>query len=537
MTYDTHRNEILAVGTAYANEFGLFPGGGPRCLMATIENGRLGRFRRDETRASHRRAISEPQVCASAVVLDDPGDAVLLGYHPYNPTTTAIGGTIDAVKEMLVAVNYFGETLDVDLVIPIEKEAAISYPIATTHDGATGLFTALHQADQLPAEMIQDKTDPLAFILAFKDSATSGTNDIWKPRIQKLNALTGAIEWSTGIDMDDGDRVLLSSLLYDTSLQILFVAGSRKAADGNWNGFVLKLDGLTGFPLVISEASDALQSVEISSGAGKNDFINCICFDGKNDGSDDSDAIYAIGTTEGNMVDGSPSDGGAFVRKLNKSTFAKLWTKQTTGLGIEGSVCAAHANAVYIGGQVPAGLTLETGQEHGGTDVFMSQLSTYNGDTLWTRQVGTSLDEYIVQMLVDKDGRPIIAGNSEDRLNGRSDVFFMVFNRSDGKNKPQWTQPDDWPPLPRGGDNIDEDNEKNKNKKAIITSSIVIPVILALLIVCYECRRKCTGKEKDVDLGAPDHDLALEPSIEVNTKTNTGGGTEYVDETTESKVV
>jgi hypothetical protein len=531
--YDSHRDEFLATGTTYANSFGIFPGGGPRCLVATIENGRLGRFRRDEIRISHRRAIQEPQVCTDAIVLDDPGDAILLGYHPV--PVTAIGDTITSVKEMLVTVDYFGETLTLDSTFTIENQPAISYPVATTHDGDVGIFTALHQADQLPVGMVQDATDPLAFILAFKDEATSGNSDIWKPRVQKLNAHTGAIEWSTEIDIN-GDRVLLSSLLYDTTQRVLFVAGSKKAAGGDWNGFVMKLDGETGNPFVANVASDAAPIVEIASQAGKNDYINCICSDYKNNGGA-SDSVYVIGTTDGKILDDSVADGGAFVRKLNKSTFAEIWTKQTSGVGIEGSVCAAHSNAVYMGGQVPAI------QESGGTDVFMTQFSSLTGDTLWTQQVGSSdRNEHVYQMLIDNDGRPVFAGNSEDRPNGENFLFYIVFNRSDGKNKPEWTRPDDWlSPLQRQGINNDDDYENNnKNKTAIIALSIGIPVLLALLIVCCECRRRSTGKEA-VDLhlpeGTPDHDLALEPSIKVDT--NNGGGTEFDDDvvTTEPKVV
>lgn len=507
IAYDTHRDEFLATGTAYANEFGIFPGGGPRCLVATLENGRLGRFRRDSVRVSHRRAIAQPQVCTSAVVLDDPGDAILVGYHP---VTTAIGEKINTVKAMLVTVDYFGETLTPDVVVRFEEEKAISYPIATTHDGSTGVFTALHQVERLPAGMVQDATDPLAFILQFKDEATSTepnpSDGIWKPKVQKVNAQTGAIEWSTDIELP-GARILLSSLVYDTVEQVLFVAGSKRPVlndwdPAHWNGFVLKLDGATGAPLVTNVASDVMPSIEVESQTDKDDYIHCICLDGENNGDDESDAIYAIGTTEGKIDDESPSDGGAFIRKLNKSTFAEIWTRQMAGLGIEGSVCAAHDSAVYMGGQVP---------DNGKRNVFLSQLSS-NGDTRWSQQVGTSLDEYVVEVVIDKNGRPLLAGNSEDRTNGRNDLFFIVFETADGKNNPRWTNPNAQSTL---------DNDKGKNKQAIIAVSIAIPVFLVLLIICFErSRRKRNGKEK-MDLKLPegdlDHDLALEPSIKIST--------------------
>lgn len=530
MAYDTNRNEILAAGTAYANELGIFPGGGPRCLIATIETGRLGRFRRNRFRVSHRRAIQKPQVCTSTVVLDDPGDAILLGYHPVT-TSSADGevGVVTAVKEMMVTVDYFGETLTPDSVITIEDKTAISYPIATTHDGGVGIFTAIHQTDQLPPGMVQSATDPLAFILALKDEATLPTdNYAWKPRVQRLHGLTGDLEWSVDITMPGDRQVMLSSLAYDKVEQVLYVAGSKSVDDSDdWTGFVMKLDAASGSLVGNSVASNAKESVEIKSQQGKNDYVHCICLNDKANVIDDSGAIYIIGTTEGKMDDESPADGGAFIRKVDKSTFETLWTQQLSLSGLEGSVCAAHENAVYMGGQVPAA---KIGPDQGKNNVYLTQFSTVNGDELWTKELGTeSFHEYLVELLVDQDGAPIIAGNSDDRDNGSNNFFFIMFDKVDGTNNPQWTRP-------VAAQSVLDKNDNDDKKEVIIALSISIPVLLALLTICICCHRRRAAKEPEVL--APDHDLALEPSVEVGTK----GETEKDDDvsvisTTEPKLV
>jgi hypothetical protein len=84
-----------------------------------------------------------------------------------------------------------------------------------------------------------------------------------------------------------------------------------------------------------------------------------------------------------------------------------------------------------MGGQAMAGRRLEIGKEFGGNNVFMSQCSSFKWSDALVKTVGTSLNEYVVEMLLDDDdGRSFVAAGiaycSEDRSNGRKNVVFVA---------------------------------------------------------------------------------------------------------------
>ena len=529
ISYDISRNEIMVTGTAYANEFGIFPDGGPRCLLATVDNDRLGRYHRDRVRVSHRRALNIPQVCRQCVVLDDPGDAVLIGYHP----TSAVGETLTAIDEVYVHVDYYGETLHPDPPLSIENQPAFNFPIKMIkQDQSDFAFLAIHQGDSLPTGMVQQKDDPLSFVLELEAKTLGGEDDLWTPKIQKLNALTGEIQWSTTIQINN-KRTVLRGLAYSASNQELYVAGSRltpvgfgsgnsgsfgNSSDLDWDGFVSRVDANTG--LLFSEQnfsnSNGLSTLTILSQPGNDDHVHCI--------ATDEAFLYIVGSTNG-VIAGNRT-GGAFLIKKDLATFETKWKRQIPGEGVTGTVCAVQKDVVYVGGTVPSGIQLESDHAYGGIDSYLAQFKVRDGTRVWLRQFGTVLDEQLVDMIVDKDGRPIVGGNSGKSSIGLNNVFYIQFLKSNGANKPVWVKPNTTT-TPNPATNLDSytsanpssNGKKDKKQKLIISLSVAIPVTIAMIIIVAEYCPKKTRKEiaAPVD-GLNDLEFAEDPQLQEEAK-------------------
>ena len=588
---DEHRNEILSTGAAYANQFGVFEDGGPRCLLGTMEMGRLGRYRRDAMRISHRRALPEPQFCTSAVVLNDPGDAVLIGWHPSNE----IGESVTNLDEMLVEVDYYGETLDPKLVTTIQKTGnankPIQVPVHAVHDPASDdIIVALMQTSALPESIsTQSKEDPLSFILNLQDSLTGGihpwalpenrNHDNWEPIIQRISK-TGQVKWTPSLK-ENNYITHITRIAVDG--ETIWAVGYRQSSitsnQQHWDGMLYKLDLQTG----------AIQSVNVISSSNTNDpsqqhhndHLKCITVQGN--------YLYITGSTEStvqktqehesfglnqnggewgdfsfggeklvndvitpaptaqtvNDSSSAPSpapvgndrrrnvqqrqattgenpnqkrklvefDESAFVMQIDKTTLRTEWVEHIEGA--EGNVCASSNDFVYVGGSVSESVHLENPQEvkFGGLDAFLAQYD-FNGVKRWVKRIGTNKDEYLVDMLVDGTGKPIVAGNQQTRINGRNDVFYFSFSIQNGDFSPQWTQPEVSNNVPQT--NVTPKNNYSSrpiadNQAAVVAFATVVPIVLLLIVGAYMWNRGRRDQQNIVDEAVLAEDLQQTP--------------------------
>jgi hypothetical protein len=149
--------------------------------------------------------------------------------------------------------------------------------------------------------------------------------------------------------------------------------------------------------------------------------------------------VYISGRTEGSL--GGPYAGpwcDAFLAKYDVSGNL-LWTRQLgTVSGDESwSVAAAGNGDVYISGYTFGSLG---GPQAGGGDAFIARYSA-SGNILWTRQIGTTAEEWSYSTAVDGSGNAYITGHTHGSLGGPNagiDDAFLV--KYDALGNVVWTR-------------------------------------------------------------------------------------------------
>jgi len=138
--------------------------------------------------------------------------------------------------------------------------------------------------------------------------------------------------------------------------------------------------------------------------------------------------IIIAGYTSASLEGTNAGGYDAFVHKYGPDGDT-LWTRQ---LGSD------SADFAYGAITDPAGNIIITGSTHGsleGTnagsyDAFVRKYGP-NGDTLWTRQLGTTADDQALDVATDASGNIIITGYTEGSLEGTnagaSDAFVRKF--------------------------------------------------------------------------------------------------------------
>ena len=149
---------------------------------------------------------------------------------------------------------------------------------------------------------------------------------------------------------------------------------------------------------------------------------------------DSSNNIYVTGTTGGGL-DGNISSGGydIFLVKYN-SRGVKQWSKQMGTSSNEWGygMSVDSSENLYITGYTEGGLDGNTNS--GGKDVFLVKYNS-SGEKQWTRQIGTSSDDHGWGVTIDSYQNVFLTGYTWGNLLGNKntgsfDVFLMKFNSS-----------------------------------------------------------------------------------------------------------
>jgi hypothetical protein len=474
MSYDPATNIGMVVGGAYQETFGLFtPGNGPRCLVGVFDN--------TKGILTQRLAFPDLEVCTHVV---DTGNrtGILMGYQPFlaSGDPTAVG----MVKEVFGTLDLVG-TPPPSSFHTIASERLITYPVhgALNHDGSA-MFVAFHETDTVPSSLKDETLNPLSQIYTFQEEMQSGneesTNSIWYPGVQKWNIATNKLEWAVPVITDDRVTVL-SSVAHVAQGDFLLVGGYSKGSpeqanspSDNWRGFLSKMEPSTGLPRGVT--------LYISSQDGKDDMVRDICVSGR--------YAFVVGSTEG-IFDGIHA-GGAFVIKVDVDTLETVWQRQIPGEGVEGMYCAVHADddIVYIAGNVPETIEVETGQGSTGRDVFVAQVATGNATIFWTRQFGSDSTHVSIQGLAtNQDGDAVLCGNSFNETAFQNDAFIMTMFRKDGAHVPKW--------IKLAPAEEEEDNSKDR-KGLIIAGSIILPILMLVAIVLVWCNYDRRGPKEEI---------------------------------------
>ena len=157
---------------------------------------------------------------------------------------------------------------------------------------------------------------------------------------------------------------------------------------------------------------------------------------------DSSDNIYVTGHTEGDL-DGNTGAGGfgdIFLLKYNSSG-DKQWTKQLgTSSGDYGEgVTGDSSNNIYVTGATGGGLDGNTSS--GSSDIVLVKYYD-NGTKQWTKQLGTSSEDWGYEVTVDSSNNIYVTGTTGGGLDGNAnsggyDIFLVKYNSSGDK---QWTK-------------------------------------------------------------------------------------------------
>jgi uncharacterized delta-60 repeat protein len=152
-------------------------------------------------------------------------------------------------------------------------------------------------------------------------------------------------------------------------------------------------------------------------------------------------AIYVAGTT-GSNLDGqvNSGDGDAFVTKYNTDG-TKAWTKLLGGSSndIAYSLTTGSDGAIYVAGYTYGNLDGQVNS--GGVDAFVTKYNT-DGTKVWTKLLGSSVNDYAYSLTTGSDGAIYVAGSTNGNLNGQvnsgdRDAFVTKYN-TDGTKA--WTK-------------------------------------------------------------------------------------------------
>jgi beta-propeller repeat-containing protein len=143
--------------------------------------------------------------------------------------------------------------------------------------------------------------------------------------------------------------------------------------------------------------------------------------------------VYVVGQTFGSLP-GQTSAGGwdAFLRKYTAAG-DEVWTQQFGGGGAESaaSVRVDPTGTAYVVGGTRAALPGQT--NIGDYDGFIVKFDSA-GNEVWVRQFGTTVEDYTLSVTLDRDGNPILAGETSGRLAGAAaagglDGFVRQYDR------------------------------------------------------------------------------------------------------------
>jgi hypothetical protein len=226
------------------------------------------------------------------------------------------------------------------------------------------------------------------------------------------------------------------------------------------DGFVTKFKPENLEP-VITE-NDAMASTHrVESLDGGDEEVMGICHHGHGQ-APDTDHVYVVGKTTGNILRSVPADAGqlnrteAFIMKIKISTMEMVWEKQlgldsedtTSPLArVEGISCAVTRDGQYVwwaghvtdGGSVQ-GSNIDKG--YGNSDIFVSMLLAENGEDELIHQIGSEAEDTLALrggLTVNTDGNAIVVGNTygsmyrtKSNVNQEtvSDVFLATFTPS-----------------------------------------------------------------------------------------------------------
>jgi hypothetical protein len=145
---------------------------------------------------------------------------------------------------------------------------------------------------------------------------------------------------------------------------------------------------------------------------------------------DKSGNIYIAGSTNGALAGANAGAADAFVRKLDAAG-AVVWTRQfgTSSDDYATSIAVDGDGNVYVAGDTLGALA---GSNAGSQDSYLRKLDK-SGTTLWTRQFGSQGPEQLGTVALDSSGHAYVSGSTYPTGNQSSgDPYVRKFDASGG---------------------------------------------------------------------------------------------------------
>jgi len=246
-------------------------------------------------------------------------------------------------------------------------------------------------------------------------NTSSGSDDLF---LVKYNS-SGVKQWTQQLGTSSWDSG--RGLTVDSSNNIYVTGSTYGGLDGNTNS------GSYDIILVKYNSSGTKQWTQ-QLGTSSSEYGLGVTMDSSNN-------LYVTGQTNGGL-DGNTNSGNSdiFLVKYNSSG-VKQWTKQ---LGTSSSdeafgITVDSLNNIYLTGYTGGGLDGNTNS--GNDDIFLVKYNS-SGTKQWTRQLGTSSDDYGFGVTVDSSNKIYVTGHTKLGIDGNSssgdqDIFIVQYN-SDG---------------------------------------------------------------------------------------------------------
>jgi len=149
-------------------------------------------------------------------------------------------------------------------------------------------------------------------------------------------------------------------------------------------------------------------------------------------------SVYISGYTEGSLFSSNAGGSDAFLAQYD-SAGNRLWSLQigTSGDDVSHSVAVDSQGNAYISGYTYGNLG---GTSAGSADVFLAKVDSA-GSPLWSRQIGTSSEDVSRAVAVDGEGNAYISGYTYGSLGatnaGGADAFLAKY---DAAGNPLWSR-------------------------------------------------------------------------------------------------
>ena len=313
---------------------------------------------------------------AYGIATDNAGNAYVAGV-----TYGSVDGNVNAGSDDILLAKY--DTSGNKLWTRQMGSSGIDAALAVAVDSAGNAYVTGYTAGSLDGNISAGADD--IFIAKYDPNG----NKLWT---RQLGTSRQDIAWGVAVD-NAGNAVVTG-----------FTDGSM---DGNVNA-----GSIDSFLVKFDTNGNKLWTKQF--GSTSNDYAHAVAVDANGN-------AYITGSTNGGL-DGNVNAGSMDVFLVKYSPDGqKVWTRQigTAGDDDSWSLATDLVGNVYLSGEARG--DFEGYVNSGNTDAFIAKYDQ-GGNWLWTKQLGSSLNDYAFGIAIDQNGFAYVGGHSEGKLDGITGV-------------------------------------------------------------------------------------------------------------------